>query len=229
MDASIFYNLLRSLAPKGNTQIINGGVDALLKYAPQFGLTNTNRIAHFVAQCAWESAGFTTLSEMGGISYFNKYEPGTTSGRNLGNTIKGDGYRFRGRGYIQITGRSNYGAASIKMFGDNRLLTNPDLLLIPEWGMLSSLHFWNDRNLNALADRNDITGVTKKVNGLKTTTIPQRTKLLNAAFASLSGDVKKKSGNVYTGSTADSSTTSTHSIIGDIGSALRSLFNNGRH
>lgn len=70
------------------------------------------------------------ITEYGGRSYFDKYEPGTSIGHSLGNTVAGDGYRFRGRGYVQITGRANYMKASVATAAD--LLADPDRALEPE-------------------------------------------------------------------------------------------------
>lgn len=70
------------------------------------------------------------ITERGPISYFNKYNAGTRIGRMLGNTETGDGYLFRGRGYVQLTGRTNYTRASKKLGVD--LIANPDLALRPD-------------------------------------------------------------------------------------------------
>jgi len=77
---------------------------------------------------------FRPYEEPGDLSYFEKYEPGTSTGRNLGNTQKGDGYRFRGRGYVQITGRENYRrmTARLKLPSEDDLERDPDVVLRPE-------------------------------------------------------------------------------------------------
>lgn len=86
------------------------------------------------------------------------------SGR-MGNVEPGDGWKYRGRGLIQITGRDNYAACSKALFGDDRLLRNPELLEQPEWACMSAAWFWDSRGLNSLADKGDIAGITKKING----------------------------------------------------------------
>lgn len=70
------------------------------------------------------------IHEYGKPAYFSKYDPGTKIGKVLGNTQPGDGYRFRGRGYVQLTGRANYTAAGRKLKRD--LVGNPDLALDPD-------------------------------------------------------------------------------------------------
>lgn len=123
------------------------------------GLTTPLRIAHFMAQINHESGGFIYLTELGNKSYFTKYD-----GRiDLGNTKPGDGYKFRGRGYIQITGRANYTEISKDLGID--FLNNPDLLSQEANAMLSALWFWNKRKLNQYADLDDVKTVTRKING----------------------------------------------------------------
>lgn len=86
--------------------------------------------------------------------------------RNLGNTQPGDGWRFRGRGLIQVTGRSNYAACSRALYGDEQILLNePNILAEPDGAIRSACWFWNHRKLNALADREDLEGVTRLING----------------------------------------------------------------
>lgn len=86
-------------------------------------------------------------------------------GGRMGNLEPGDGWKYRGRGLIQITGRDNYAACSKALFGDDRLLRNPELLEQPEWACMSAAWFWDSRGLNSLAGKGDIVGVTKKING----------------------------------------------------------------
>lgn len=117
------------------------------------------RISHFMAQIEHESGGFKYLKELGNNTYFEKYE----GRKDLGNVNKGDGLRFKGRGYIQITGRSNYTVLS----KDTRIdfINHPELLEQEANGMISALWFWNTRKLNVLADLDDVKGITKKING----------------------------------------------------------------
>jgi putative chitinase len=83
--------------------------------------------------------------------------------RRLGNTQPGDGYRYRGRGFMQITGRANYREMGIRI-GVN-LEENPDLAAEPLYALMTAAAFWDNRDLNKLADRNDLEGITKRING----------------------------------------------------------------
>lgn len=80
-----------------------------------------------------------------------------------GNEQSGDGWKYRGRGFIQITGKDNYTALSKDTKTD--YVKNPDLLLNEADSMISALWFWKKHNLNALADKDDIRAITKKING----------------------------------------------------------------
>lgn len=126
------------------------------------GKINTRlRQAAFLAQIGHESGSLRYSKELGGPSYFAKYD-----GReDLGNTQPGDGARFAGRGLIQVTGRANYGKASQALFGDDRLLKNPELLEHPEWAAKSAAWYWSTRNLNVLADQDRFTDITRAING----------------------------------------------------------------
>jgi len=77
----------------------------------------------------------------------------------------GDGQKFKGHGLIQITGHDNHLACSLALFGDDRLLQNPRLLCEPQWAAMSAGWFWDSRGLNAQADKNDLEGCTRRING----------------------------------------------------------------
>ena len=82
---------------------------------------------------------------------------------DLGNTQPGDGKRFKGRGPIQITGRANY-----RHFGRKigiEIERHPEIAAVPSIGLHLALEYWRSRNLNALADADDIEGITRKING----------------------------------------------------------------
>jgi len=124
-----------------------------------YGINTPLRVAHFMAQIEHESGGFKYLTELGGKSYFEKYE----GRKDLGNIQKGDGFKFRGRGYIQVTGRANYTLLSKDMRID--FVNNPDMLSQEANAMISAVWYWNKNKLNSLADANDIKGITKRING----------------------------------------------------------------
>lgn len=89
---------------------------------------------------------------------------------NLGNTQPGDGYKFRGQGPKQITGRANAAATRdrLRVIHGTRVPDfeqSPERLCTPEWGAWSAGDFWNSRKLNAPADRGDVVAVTKAING----------------------------------------------------------------
>lgn len=135
---------------------------APLTLAMDGGEINTRlRVAAFLAQVGHESGSFFYVKELGGPSYFAKYD----GRKDLGNTQPGDGAKFAGRGLIQVTGRANYAACSQALFGDDRLLTTPELLEQPEWAAKSAVWFWSTRGLNVLADAKRITDLSKRING----------------------------------------------------------------
>lgn len=82
-----------------------------------------------------------------------------------GDEASGDGWRYRGRGLIQMTGKSNYQQCSLGLFGDERLLTTPQLLEQWRWAVESAGWYWSSRNLNVLVDGDDFERVTRAING----------------------------------------------------------------
>lgn len=100
-----------------------------------------------------------------------------------GNEASGDGFRFRGRGFMHTTFKANYLKASMAIYGDDRLVRNPDLLCETntyEAAALSAGQFWKDNNLNALADADQFTRMTGVING-STVTAPDRLVYLKRA------------------------------------------------
>ena len=124
------------------------------------------RQAAFLAQIGHESGQLLYVRELGSDQYLSKYDTGALAAR-LGNTPEadGDGQKYRGRGLIQITGRRNYLACSQGLFGDDRLLQQPQLLEQPQWACESAAWFWQSNGLNELADRGQFTAIIRRING----------------------------------------------------------------
>lgn len=105
-------------------------------------ITDLRWAAYMLATVKHECANkWQPITEFGPKSYFDKYETGTAIGKRLGNTAKGDGWKYRGRGYVQITGRANYDRLSkaLQMPDNQNLVDNPDNTLIPAvaYGIMS--------------------------------------------------------------------------------------------
>ncbi|MFB4390968.1 MULTISPECIES: glycoside hydrolase family 19 protein [unclassified Pseudomonas] len=133
---------------------------------PRWEIDNPKRVAAFLAQVGHESGQLRYVKELGSDRYLARYDTGSLAVR-LGNTPEadGDGQRYRGRGLIQVTGYNNYQACSRALFGDERLLAQPQLLEQPRWACESAAWFWQSRGLNALADRGEFNRITRHING----------------------------------------------------------------
>jgi putative chitinase len=155
-----------------------------------FQINTPLRISHFLAQCAHESGNFKTVNE--NLNYgakellrtFKKYFPTEAKAlqyerkpekianlvyaNRMGNGVEssGDGFKYRGRGYIQLTGKVNY--ESFNKMVDDDIIVNP-ALVATKYPLLSAAWFWNSRLLNTLADKGatevEVSSITKKVNG----------------------------------------------------------------
>jgi len=165
------------------TEITKGINDTLTKY----NINTPLRINHFLAQVLHESGNFIYTKEnlnysaAGLVTTFKKYFLNEAAalpyarqqdkiankvyGGRMGNgpESSGDGAKFKGRGFIQLTGRDNYTAIT-KETGIN-FIDCPELLETLQYGSLSAGWFWNKNNLNAYADKDDIVSITKKING----------------------------------------------------------------
>ena len=167
--------------------------DSVIKQIPEvaekFGVNTPLRLAHFLAQTGHESGGFKITTEnlnysaKGLANIFKKYFTPESAAEyqrkpekiaNIvyanrmgnGNQASGDGYKFRGRGFIQLTGKTNYQAFD-KTVEDN-IEANPDLVAT-KYPLLSAAWFWSKNGLNTIADQGNttevVTKITKKVNG----------------------------------------------------------------
>jgi putative chitinase len=133
----------------------------------EYQIGTTTRQAAFLAQIGHESGGLRWLKEIWGpTDAQKKYEPPSDKASQLGNTQAGDGFRYRGRGPIQITGRDNYVNVSNAL--DHDFVTNPDDLASPEWASKSAAWWWASHALNQQADRNtdqSFLAITRTING----------------------------------------------------------------
>ena len=166
--------------------------EALVDVMPKYGINTERRAAHFISQCAHESNNFRSLQENLNYSekalkavfgryfgnppkanaaeyarnpekianrvYFDKYRK-----YKMGNTNEGDGWLFRGRGLKQLTGRENYTkfGASVNMTAEEAA----EYVATPAGAVESACWFWNAKNLNNIADTDDVTKMTKIING----------------------------------------------------------------
>lgn len=162
-------------------------VDALNETFSRFNITTNNQKAMFIGQCSHECGNFRILEE--NLNYkaatlmklwpkrFPTQEIANAYDRNpkkianmvyasrMGNRDEssGDGYRFRGRGCIQLTGHANYFHCGKALGVD--FVANPDLVATPKYASLSAGWFWSTHNCNAPADALDFAKVTKIING----------------------------------------------------------------
>jgi putative chitinase len=185
--------------------------DALNATFERFNILTPRQMAAFIGQCGHESGNFRVLQENLNyraatlLSLFPRtqrrtwgftpeeaaeYErqPKRIANRIYSNRMgnrdeaSGDGYRFRGRGCIQLTGSANYHHAGQALGVD--LIMEPDLVATPQYAALTAGWFWNTQKLNALAEAGDWTGLTKRING-GTIGLEDRKKHINQALAVL--------------------------------------------
>ncbi|WP_124477248.1 glycoside hydrolase family 19 protein [Burkholderia cenocepacia] len=128
-----------------------------------YAIDSPARQAAFLAQCGHETGGFQWLREIWGPTPAQRaYEPPAAKARELGNTQPGDGFRYRGGGLLQITGRYNFREMGQKIGAD--LEGNPDLIKQPATAAHASAQFWADRALSAFADAGDFIAISRAIN-----------------------------------------------------------------
>ena len=173
---------LAALAPDSDAEVLAPELSAA---AGEFGIDTARRLAHWLGQLYVESGGFTRFVE--NLNYSAErlcavwparfatpaaaaiyaHNPqalaGKVYGNRLGNSQPGDGWAFRGRGLIQITGRDNYARFGQRLGLD--LIGHPDLAAEPPAAARIAAAFWSVHGLNALADADDIEAITRAING----------------------------------------------------------------
>jgi putative chitinase len=168
-----------------------GWAESMNSVFPVYEINSPQRIAAFLAQCGHESGGFTVFEEnlnysaQGLCGIFKKYFPTLDSAQSyarkpemiankvyanrMGNgpESSGDGYKYRGRGPIQLTGKANYTAFAKEMFENwQEVVENPDWVTWDkDFALMSAIWFWNKTGLNKEADIGDIKTMTRKING----------------------------------------------------------------
>lgn len=156
MADSITRAELNAIAPNAQASTLNTVYPNLVITLEKYSINTKLRIAHFLAQVIHESGSFRYREE---IASGQAYE----GRKDLGNTVPGDGKLFKGRGYIQLTGRANY-----KRYSDAtgiNFVIDPKLVADPKWAMDVAGWYWNVTKLNPYADLDDIDKITKLING----------------------------------------------------------------
>ena len=182
-------DLKQALSKHALTANMEKYVPHLTELMQKYGIDTPLRQRHFLAQLLHESAGFSAVRE--NLNYsadallrvFPKYfgnkqmadsyarQPEKIANRVYANRMgngdeaSGDGWRHIGRGLIQTTGKNNYLATSQHIFGDDRLLRQPELLESPQYAVQSAAYYWKQNNINRHADADNIEAVTRAING----------------------------------------------------------------
>lgn len=184
-------------------------LDSLKAAMALHGIDTAERVAFFLAQVAHESAGFTRITE--NLNYSAKGLAATwprrfaldgkpnslalslhrkpeqianhvyASRMGNGDVASGDGWKYRGRGLIQLTGKDNYKAASLALYCSDLLVTDPNKVLDPDVAAMTACWFWKSNGLNELADLGNVTTVTRRING-GTIGLEHRAKLTELAL-----------------------------------------------
>lgn len=178
---------LQIVMPKTSSDVLAPFVSALQEKLPDFAITTPLREAHFIAQLAHESGGFKyqienlNYSEDALKAVFGKYFPDDLAkdyarvpekianrvyASRIGNNdeASGDGWKYRGRGLIQLTGKANYQQCADSI-GEN-IVEDPDLICNdPNVSVSVACWFWQSKKLNQLADDDKLEDITKRING----------------------------------------------------------------
>ena len=181
MDSSTLKQAMGSAAGVNYDALVGPFNEAMVAA----GVTTRLRAAHWISQLGHESGGLKWLEEIWGPTPAQRKYEGRS---DLGNTVAGDGYRFRGRSPVQITGRGHY--ANLSKWAHSKryvpsatfFVDNPDALAQPKHTFLGPVWYWTVArpNLNHLCDRDDLIGVTKAINGGTNGLADRRARLTSA-------------------------------------------------
>ena len=184
----ININHLRAIMPNAPQDTLEVFNEYYNRHAESFGITTATRAAGFLSQIAVESMELRATVENlnysanGLLKTFPRYFSATTAAAYArkpqkianrvyanrmgnGNEASGDGWRFRGRGLIQLTGRSNYLEYQNSGFCRGSVIMHPELLEKYPGALKSAMWYWLSHGLNAIADRGDVTAMTRAING----------------------------------------------------------------
>lgn len=180
---------IRRIMPKAKNENVKEFVKTFNEYSEMFGINTKMRAAHFLGQIAEESAQLNATVENlnysadGLLRVFKKYfptrelalqyarQPQKIANRVYSNRMgngseaSGDGWKYKGRGIIMLTGKSNYAAYKNSGYCNGDLLSHPEWLAQYPGALKSAMWFWSSNGCNALADHDDGIAVTKRVNG----------------------------------------------------------------
>lgn len=188
MTMQITIEQIKKIAPGAPDKAAGEFVDTFNKWSDKFGINTPLRAAHFISQCVHECAELKAFeenlnySEKGLLKVFPKYFNSATAKQYArkpekianrvyanrmgnGNEASGDGWKYKGRGAIGLTGRSNYLAYSTSGFCVGDLMAHPEWLAKSPGCYKSAMWFWWKNGLNAIADTGNVNSVTKRVNG----------------------------------------------------------------
>lgn len=156
---AITKDILLKILPNARSQA-GVFVSALNSAMSSHRIDTPKRIAAFLAQVGHESGQLRYVREIWGPTAAQR---GYEGREDLGNTVAGDGSKYRGRGLIQVTGRANYAKCGKALGLD--LINYPELLEQPQWAAESAAWFWEVNGLNELADRDQFQTITRRING----------------------------------------------------------------
>lgn len=183
----VTVELLKKICPKTKLNILESYVIPLNTFTQQYEINTPKRLSAFLAQVAHESGGFTAVKEnlnysaKGLMTTFKKYFPTEELAKEYerkpekianrvyanrmsnGDEMSGDGWKYRGRGLIQLTGKFNYTKLSESL--DMTLDEVVQYLETPEGAVYSAVWFWNTNKLNRFCDTDDFVMLTRRING----------------------------------------------------------------